>query len=186
MIISITGNPGSGKSTIAKKIAKKLNYKHYYIGKLRRETAKSQGMTLTQYNKLGETDSVTDFEVDKMQKKLGQKKENFVIEGRTSWHFIPHSLKLFLAVNPDEGAKRVFEELKRTDHRNEDKKMNSVQEVFKSHGIREKSDKIRYKKYYNIDCNNKNNFDFVLDTTNLTPQQVFKKTIDFIKTKLDN
>lgn len=60
-----------------------------------RHSAK-RGMTLAEYNKLGETDPSTDIEVDEYQKKLGETEDNFIIEGRTSWHFIPHSLKFLL------------------------------------------------------------------------------------------
>jgi cytidylate kinase len=48
MIISIGGTHGSGKSTIAKMLAKKLNWPHYYMGGLRRETAKKKGLTLAE------------------------------------------------------------------------------------------------------------------------------------------
>ena len=40
MIISISGFPGSGKSTIAKLLAEKLKWPRYYMGGLRREAAK--------------------------------------------------------------------------------------------------------------------------------------------------
>ncbi len=43
MIITITGNPDSGKSTLGKKLAKKLGYKRYYIGQIRRDEAKKNG-----------------------------------------------------------------------------------------------------------------------------------------------
>lgn len=185
MIISITGKPGSGKSTIAKKIAAALGYQYYYMGKIRREAARAMNMTITEYNKYGETHPETDKQVDDYQKKLAQTKENFVIDGRMSWYFIPHSIKIFFEVDPRVGARRVYKELQKTHHRNEDKEMHSENEVRRSHQNRIKSDKYRYLKYYNIDYTDKKNFDLVLDTTNLTPKQVFNKTMGFINAKLD-
>lgn len=185
MIISIGGAAGSGKSTAAKKLAKKLNWPRYYMGKLRREVAKKQGLTLAEYNKLGEKDPTTDSKVDRYQKKLGKTKDNFIIEGRTSWHFIPHSLKTYLAVDEKVGAKRVFKELKRKNSRNEDKNLKTVADVLKSQRERKKSDKKRYKKYYQIDVYNKKNYDFVLDTTNLSKKQVFVKLYNFVKSRLN-
>jgi len=180
----MSGAAGSGKSTAAQKLAKKLNWPRYYIGKIRREMAKKQGLTLAEYNRLGEKDPITDSKVDKYQKKLGKTKDNFIIEGRTSWYFIPHSLKIYLSVDKQEGAKRIFKELKKENSRNEDKNLKTVANVLKSQHEREKSDKKRYRKYYQIDVYDKKNYDFVLDTTNLNKKQVFTELYDFVKSQL--
>ncbi|MFA4833749.1 MAG: cytidylate kinase family protein [Patescibacteria group bacterium] len=183
MIISISGTSGSGKSTVAKKLAKKLKWSRYYMGGMRRELAKKRGLTLAEYNKLGEKDPVTDLEVDKYQKKLGETKDNFVIEGRTSWYFIPHSLKIYLDVGEKVAAERIFKELKGKHSRNEDKNLETVAQVLKSQRARKKSDKKRYMKYYKIDVYDKKNYDFILDTTKLNKNQVFAKVYGFIKSK---
>ncbi|MEI6587962.1 MAG: AAA family ATPase, partial [Candidatus Moraniibacteriota bacterium] len=146
MIITITGEPGSGKSTIGKKLAQELGYDHYYIGQIRRDAAKERGMTLAEYNKYGETHPETDIEVDNYQKNLGKEKNNFVIEGRTSWFLIPHSTKIYIAVDPEEGAKRVFKELQVDNNRNEDNGLLTLTDVLRSHREREASDMLRYQK----------------------------------------
>jgi len=184
MIISIGGAAGSGKSTVALKLAKKLNWPCYYIGKMRREIAKGKGLTLAEYNKLGEKDPRTDLDIDNYQKKLGQTKDNFIVESRTSWHFIPRSLKIYLDVEEKIGAKRIFKELKGKHNRNEDKNLKTVADVLKSQQARKKSDKKRYAKYYRIDVYDKKNYDFVLDTTNLNKNQVFTRVYNFIKSRL--
>jgi cytidylate kinase len=173
MIISLSGAPGSGKSTIAQMLADKLNYTRYYMGGLRREKARERGMTLAEYNKLGEEDIQTDQEVDLYQKELGEKENNFVIEGRTSWHFIPHSFKIYLDVNEEEGAKRIFKSLQSKNDRNEDKDLDSWGKVLESNRSRVASDAMRYQKYYQINIYNQNNYDFYLDTTKLAPNEVF-------------
>ncbi|MFZ2192859.1 MAG: cytidylate kinase family protein [Candidatus Moraniibacteriota bacterium] len=184
MIITITGEPGSGKSTIGKKLAQKLNYKHYYIGQIRRDAAKKKGMTLAEYNKYGETHPETDIEVDDYQKNLGEKENNFVIEGRTSWFLIPHSLKIYISVNPLEGAKRVFKELQSDNNRNEDHALLSVEDVLKSHTEREASDALRYQKYYGKNCSDKSNFDLMVDTTNLNQEEAFNEVWNHLEAKI--
>jgi len=174
MIITITGEPGSGKSTIGKRLARKLNYEHYYIGQIRRDAAKKRGMTLAEYNKYGETHPETDTEVDDYQRDLGKEKNNFVIEGRTSWFFIPNSIKVYISVDPLEGAKRVFKELQEDNNRNEDKNLANLEDVERSHKDREQSDALRYKKYYNIDYFDKSVYDVVVDTTNLNRDEAFE------------
>ncbi|MFH1427507.1 MAG: (d)CMP kinase [Patescibacteria group bacterium] len=185
MIISIGGTPGSGKSTLAKKIAKKLNWPKYYMGGLRRQAAKKRGVTLAEYNKLGEKNPATDLEVDKYQKKLGKTKDNFIIDGKTSWYFIPHSIKIFIYADPKIGAQRIFKELKKKNHRNEDKKLETLKDVLNSNQKRIKSDNKRYKKFFNINVYNRKNYDFILDTSNLNEKQVFEKVYNYIKKRID-
>jgi len=185
MIISISGALGSGKSTIAQMLADKLAWPRYYIGGLRREAAKRRGMTLTEYNELGESDPKTDQEVDCYQRDLGKNEDNFIIEGRTSWYFISQSLKIYLNVSQEVGAKRIFGSLQTKNNRNEDRDLNSWQDVLESNRKRIESDNARYRLYYGIDVYDKKNYDYYLDTTDLTPDEVFQSVYDFIKNNLD-
>lgn len=180
MIISISGSHGSGKSTIAKMLAEKLNWPRYYMGGLRREAAQKRGMTLAEYNKLGESDPSTDLEVDNYQEELGKTKDNFIIEGRTSWHFIPDSLKIYIKASFETGAERIFKQLQKENNRNEDHNLNSIEAVLKSLEERYKSDQLRYKKYFNIDVYDLKNYDFVIDTDKLTIEEVFEKVFTFV------
>lgn len=186
MIISISGAPGSGKSSIGKRLAADLSWPRYYIGGIRRKKAQEQGLTLAEYNKLGESDIKTDREVDEYQRELGEKEDNFVIEGRTSWHFIPHSFKIYLDVEEKEGAKRIFHDLQGKNDRNEDKDLDSEEKVLASSRKRIVSDKARYKKYYDFDVYDPKNYDFYLDTTNLSFDEVFEQVFIEIGKQLDS
>ena len=180
MIISIGGNQGSGKSTLAKRLSETLGWPRYYIGGIRREAAAKRGLTLAEYNKLGETDPSTDTEVDEYQKKLGETEDNFIIEGRTSWHFIPHSLKLYIDVSDEVGAKRIF----MANREGEDKSMNTYEDVLASVKERKASDQKRYLQFFGIDTYDLKNYDYVIDTTNMTPEQVFNEVYTIISNKL--
>lgn len=180
MIITIGGLAGSGKSTIAKKLSEKLSWPMYGMGTLRRQKAIELGMTLAEYNKLGETDPETDLVVDHYQEELGKTQDNFVIEGRTSWHFIPQAIKIFLTVNELAGAERIF----KAGRLGEDKNLNSVEDVIASNRARLASDRVRYQKYLGVDVYDESHYDLVVDTTNLTPDEVLSKVYSFVENKI--
>lgn len=170
MRVTICGPPGSGKSKVAKLISKKFNLKHLSMGDMRREYAKSKGITIDELNKLGEIDSSTDENVDKFQTKYGKENNNFIIDGRLSFHFIPNSIKLFIDVETKEAARRIFNA-----NRDSEKTYSSQDEVLNYITSRVESDRKRYGKYYGIDCYDKKHFDYVIDTTNKSIEQVQKE-----------
>ena len=175
MIITISGKVGSGKSSVGILVAKKLGFKYYCIGDVRREMAKKKGISLSELNKLGEKDPSTDLEPDKFAEEKGKTEDNFVIVGRTSFHFIPKSVKIFLDVDPKTGAERVL------NHSRNNEKYKDLSEAIEKIRMRFESDKLRYKKYYNLDILNKKNYDYVIDTTNLTIKEVVDKIIEKIR-----
>ena len=147
MIITISGTPGSGKSTVAKLLAKRLKLKRYYMGQIWRDIAKKNRMTIREGLESSENDPKIDNEVDEYQKKLGKEEDNFIIEGRTSYFFMPNSLKIFLKTDLGVGAERIFRDLKDNKARNEGK-FNSAEEVRLDLKKRMASDKKRYMKFY--------------------------------------
>ncbi|XOU94332.1 MAG: cytidylate kinase family protein [Candidatus Kerfeldbacteria bacterium] len=186
MIISLSGKPGSGKSTVARKLAADLGYERIYIGGMRREVARKKGMTLAEFNKWGEEGNDADAEFERYVEELGKTKDNFIIESRTAFHFIPRSLKIFIDVSPEEGAKRIWGAIEKNSqpNRNEDSNLQSHEDVLQSIKERMKSDDFRYKKYYDIDIFEEKNYDLFLDTTNLNPEEEYQAVYDFVKEKL--
>lgn len=185
MIVTISGTAGSGKSTIAKNIEKVLKAQRIYIGGIRREMAREKGWTLEQLNKYAQNHPETDVDVDKRVAKLA-KTENakgrlIIVEGRVQYHFLPESLKIYIKVNPDEGARRVWKELqeKGTSERNENEY--TLKEMKIRVREREQEDANRYIKYYKIDHRDESQYDYVIDTTNITSEEATKKVLDFIK-----
>lgn len=186
MIISLNGPPGSGKSTIALILKDKLGLKnHYYIGGLRRKMAAEMGITVDELNKLGEKDSSTDMKVDEYQKKLGDSEDDFIIEGRTSFYFIPRSVKLYIDVEPRVGAERVWNSSKEELKTRNEKRYKSIEDVLRQQQERMESDRRRYAKYYPDmgDCYDKSKYDFVIDTSRMKVEQAVDSIMNFLKQK---
>jgi cytidylate kinase len=174
MKITLNGKIGAGKGTAARYLVKKLNLEYYEIGQMRRELAKERGMSIAEFNKLGEKESWTDTLVDDFQKKLTGK-DNFIADGRLSWYFIPNSIKVFLTVEPEIGAKRVLEAGRK------EEKFKSISDAVKGIIARGKSDIRRYRKIYGINnVYDLKNYDIIIDTSYLTVSQMNKAVLDAI------
>jgi cytidylate kinase len=176
VIISICGNSGSGKDTVGKELARRLGYKFYSVGGIRREMARKRGMTIQEFNKLGEQEEFTDKEPDQYQEELGKKEDDFVIVGRTSAHFIPHSFKVFLRVEPDEAAMRIF-----SDRDREHERYESLEDARDTIRKRDGSDEKRYRKYYGINPYDEKGYDLVIDTTNITAMEVVEQILSALR-----
>jgi predicted cytidylate kinase len=176
MIITIGGRSGAGKTSVGRALAKKLGYKFYSMGDLRGRMAMERGLTIDELNEIGKKEDWTDKEADEYQKKIGQKEDNFVVEGWLSFHFIPHSFKIFLDVNLETAARRIFK-----NQRPDETHQSTISGVAKMVSKRMKESRARYKKYYGVDCFCEERYDLVINTTNLTIGQVVNEIISELK-----
>lgn len=174
MIITICGQAGSGKSSVARMLAKRLGFRHYSMGELRRKAAYKRGMTLAEFNRFGEKNPETDSFVDELQEKLGREEDNFVVDGRTSFHFIPSSVKIYLHAELETRARRVL----RDERKAED--FDTLEECKRALAERDRSDVLRYRKYYGIDVKDSRNYDYRIDTTSLTVKQIVDSIVKLI------
>ncbi len=177
MKIIICGTAASGKSTIGKEIAKVMNYKHYSIGDLQRMVAKDKKISITEFGKLAEKDKRYDRMMDQQQIKIGQMKDNFVMDAWLGARFIPDSIKIFLDADIDTRVKRRLAQ-KRTEESHPDEKTGK-KDMLK----REKDNKERWIKLYGFDYTDKKNYDLVIDTTDLSIPQVLRRVLEYLKSK---
>jgi predicted cytidylate kinase len=183
MIITLSGLPGAGKSTLKNDLAEHFHLKKYSVGDLRGKMAEARGLTIDEFNKLGETEAFTDKDADEYQKKLGETEDNFVIDGRLSWYFIPKSIKIFLNVEPRKAAERIFADRKINDKRSDEPNYQTVEEAETAIKDRLLSDQARYKKWYGIDFLDLSHYDLVLETTPMSAQDALQAVLDFLKSR---
>ncbi len=187
MIMTISGTPGSGKSTIAKILQQKLSAERIYVGGIRRELARKKGMTLVELNEYAKTHPETDVDVDKEAaaeaRKLDNSGKTVIVEGRTQYYFLPESIKIFIKVDEEEGTRRIWKDLQNEPTRTERNEgdITSLEQMKKRIRQRATEDNKRYLKYYGINPADESQYDLVIDTTKISAEQAAKEILEYLR-----
>ena len=176
-IISIAGKPGSGKSTTAKLLAETLGLKHYSTGDFFREIGKELGLDVLATNKAAFSRADIDQKVDQRQKELGEQEDDFVIDARLGWYFIPQSFKVYLDLDFQVAAERILQsvepERRASEHLPDDPK-----EYAEHLRERRETESARYEKLYGVNPGDTSNYDLVIDTEGSSPDEIAQRIID--------
>ena len=167
MIITISGKPCTGKSTMAEIFVKKYGFERVYAGAIFKSIARDMGIDIVD---LAKSDKVLeiDHRVDDELKSIYNSRfnENLLIESRTAWSFMPNAFNVFIDVSDEVMAERLFKS-----DRSELERGSSMDDAKNKVMSRYNIDVARYKKLYNIDCSDLNNYDLIVDNSNLTPEE---------------
>jgi predicted cytidylate kinase len=174
-VVTISGLPGSGTTTVAKMLAERTNLKYINVGMIFRELAEKNKMSLEFFEKYCEEHPEIDIELDKKQEEM-MKKGNVIMEGRLSG-WIAHlkkipAFKVWLDCDEKERIRRVIE---REGGDFFEKKTETKKRI--------ESEKRRYRKFYGIDIEDKSIYDLIIDTTNMPPEEIVEKILDALKDK---
>lgn len=163
MIITISGKPGSGKSTAAKMLAHKLGYRYFSTGDFRGELAMKHGMTIDELNAVGMKEKWTDTAVDDEVARMGREEDNIVLDTWLGFHFVPKAVKIFLDIDPVVASRRVFKH-----QRPDEMKQDSAEGMQRMLDARWEQTRKRYIKHYRgVDISDLGNYDLVIDTTSM-------------------
>lgn len=147
-----------------------------------RTMAAERGITIVELNILAENDANIDQEIDGKQKAFMDSNDNFVIDSRIGWFFAPDSFKVFLTVDPNIAAERIFADIQAKKSERKEEMFETLDAVKERLVERVASEKERYKKYYNIeDYQAPEHFDLVIDTGSNNINDVISKIIEGYK-----
>ncbi len=173
MRITISGPPGSGKTTVAKILAERLKYPLISGGDIFRRMAEEMNMNLLEFGKYAEEHWEIDKKIDGKIVRESKNMENVVIDSRLSgWlmhlNNIP-SLKVYINASQETRVKRL---LQRED--------GSIEKIREEMLKREMSEKKRYLEIYRIDFSSLKIYDMVINSDNLTPEDIVARIMDVI------
>jgi len=172
MIITITGKPCSGKGTVAKEFCRLHNFEYICTGDMFRSFAKQFGYDniLTfqeQDSRVKQIDKLVDDKTEEIGKSRSD--ENIVIDSRMAWHFVPNSFKVFINVDDTVAGERLLTANRDTE------KTTSLENAIETLKSRWNVENERYMELYNVNNLNLKNYDFVIDSSNLTPTEIVEE-----------
>ncbi len=185
VLVTLSGSPGSGKSTAAKIVCEILGGERIYVGQIRRDMARNAGMTIEQFNEYAlehpETDVNVDKEVAARARHLYAAGKSVIVEGRTQFHFLPESVKVYICTEVAEAARRILEDLKEQAlHDRNETPVDTLEEMMEKVRRREENDAERYLKFYGVDHRDQSKYDCVIDSTRLSKEAVVDHVLRFI------
>ncbi|HUG74090.1 MAG TPA: cytidylate kinase family protein [Acidimicrobiia bacterium] len=173
-VVSIAGHVGSGKSATARIVAETLGWSHLSTGEMFRQIARRLDMTVLELNRHAETDGSIDEEIDGYLRGLAGVAHDVVIDSRMAWHFVPESLKVFLLVDPIEGARRVLRAGRA------DETYASLEDAAAANIARMAAEAERYHELYGVRRDDWRNYDLVIDTTDIAKEAVATRIVGAI------
>ncbi|MBR6092152.1 MAG: cytidylate kinase family protein [Bacteroidales bacterium] len=165
--ITLSGELGSGKSTVANYLISKMPFRIVSAGLLFRQLAAKHGMSAKEFNEFIESDPKYDHYVDDTMAELGRTDEKIIFDSRMAWHFVPQSFKIYLYVDVDTATERIFNDKGRVSESYSDKET-ARQEIID----RRKSELLRYQNFYHCNLDDYSNYDLIVDTSHATRDEV--------------
>ncbi|MGV8176996.1 MAG: (d)CMP kinase [Candidatus Bilamarchaeaceae archaeon] len=158
MIIAISGFAGSGKTTLGKLLAERLNYR--FVSYSFKEMAKEKGMGLMEFHEYAEKHPEIDLELDKRLKSEASEQDSVVATWLAGW-ILDADFKVFVFAPDKVRASRVSGR----DKMGEKEAVAHIKE-------RDNENIRRYRKLYGIDITDTSGFDLCISADTYKPDQL--------------
>lgn len=164
VIIAISGPHGAGKTTIAKSIANAFNLRYLSAGQIFRELARKKGMNIIEFTKYVSKHPDIDIMIDKLVKKEALKND-IVLDSQLAYKMIEElkPIKILVTARADDRVKRVMQ---RENISYSDAKLEIE--------LRDREERKRFKRLYNVDLWNPEDFHLVINTSKLSKRESIK------------
>ena len=177
MLVTISGLPGVGTTTVGRALAQRLELPYRSSGDIFREQARAAGLSLADYGALAERDPDIDRELDRLTLEEARK-DDLVLEGRlTGWltkrNQVP-AYRVWLSAPLEVRLARIA-----------NREGGEVPGLRERVTQRETSERARYLSYYDIDLRDTSPYDMDLDTGDNTPGELVEIIVVEMALKLE-
>jgi len=170
MRVTISGPPGSGKTTVCQRLSELLRVECVISGTIFRQMAREHELSLAEFGRLAEGDPMYDRELDERMVEIARENEDIILEGRLTAHMLSRNdipaFRIYLDADVDERAMRVA--------KREDLPLEEAREMIVT---RERSEATRYLAYYDIDIGGRSIYDLVVNTTSIPAEEVADRIV---------
>ena len=169
MLITLSGLPGSGTSTVARTVASRLGLDHLDGGTVFRTLASEHGVSLAEFARIAEADDTIDRALDDRLIQRARQGD-VLLESRLAGWLATRAdvagLRVWIACDDVERARRVGA---RDGH--------DVAEALAANEEREASERTRYLAYYGIDLTDLSIYDLIVDSTSTGPEEIIEQIV---------
>ncbi len=169
-IITISGLPGSGTSTVSGLLCARLGWAYINAGAFFRQLAQEAGLSLAEFGQQAEANGCIDRQLDARMVAQARVRAPVVVEGRlTGWMAHRHRLaagKVWLAAAPDVRAGRVAQ-----------REGETAAEMLVGMRQREGSEALRFRAHHGIDMGDLSIYDVLIATDDMGAEAVVERVV---------
>ena len=172
MLLTVSGPPGSGKSTTAELLADAFDLDHVSGGDIFRDLADERGYTPLEFNKLAEENDEIDRDLDRRLREIAVDADDLVLESRLAGWLAGDQadFRFWLDAPARVRGERIAE--------GEEKDPVRATEETKA---REASEAQRYEEYYGIDIRDLTIYDLSVNTARWEPDAVLDMLVTAVE-----
>ena len=169
MLITISGLPGAGTSTVARLVADALGVERVDGGTVFRVMAAEAGLDVGEYSVVAEDDPEIDLELDqRLANRVSQ--GDVLLESRLAAWIVTNeglvAVRVWLDADEQERARRVAR-----------REGVDPAVALEANRAREASERRRYQTYYGIDLDDQTVYDLVIDSTATSPEAIAESIV---------
>ncbi|WP_226039019.1 (d)CMP kinase [Natrinema sp. DC36] len=172
MLLTVSGPPGSGKSTTAGLLADAFDLDHVSGGDIFRDLADERGYTPLEFNKLAEENDEIDRDLDRRLREIAVEETDLVLESRLAGWLAGDQadFRFWLDAPARVRGERIAE-------REEKDPVRATEET----KAREASEAQRYEEYYGIDIRDLTIYDLSVNTARWEPDAVLDMLVTAVE-----
>jgi len=176
MRITLGGDLGSGKSSVGRRLSQSLGIRYVSAGQLFREIGQISNLDALATNLEAESNTDIDAQVDQRTKDLDRDLPDFIIDSRMGWHFVHDAVRVYLSVRPATAARRILQDATRDTETYAD--FDSAMIMLRR---RRESERKRYRTLYDVDIEDRANYDLWLITDDANLDDICRIILAFIE-----